>query len=85
MFKYFGFEKELVNETVVNWVSKNHNSIECRKVIDAHEKAVRLRTKVCIDLYEQALRELWVVRPWETAPGLFLFDKPCTVPGGIVV
>ena len=76
----FGFEKDLINEVVVKWVSTHHNAPECRKVLDTHEAAQRLNTPESAEAYHLALRELWVVRPWDCGDiGLNLLPRRSTV------
>jgi hypothetical protein len=76
----FPFEKDLINETIVRWVSDHRDDPECRRVLDAHERAQRLGTKEAIESYEKALRELWYIRPWDCgALGMTLLRKPCAV------
>jgi len=61
----FKFEKDLINELVVRWISDHRNDPECRKVIDTHMVAVNRGTKTDIDDYENALRIIWIIKPWQ--------------------
>lgn len=83
--KSFTFEKSLVNEIVVRWVADHRDDTECRKVLTAHERAQRLGTKEAEAEYEMALRELWIVRPWEGAANLIRSQPPVMVPGGLIL
>lgn len=76
----FLFENSLVNEVVARWVGDHHQDPECRKVLDTHEVAARTGLKEDVDKYEKALRELWVVRPWDCGNiGLQLFPRKSSV------
>ncbi len=82
----FAFEKDLVNEVVARWVAEHPKDPECRKVLDAHLEAQRMKTKETAVAYEKALRELWIIRPWDVErSGLLLKTRksPCLVKGGL--
>jgi hypothetical protein len=78
----FLFENFLVDEVVARWVGDPAHSRdpEVRKVLDTHEVAARTGLKEDADKYEQALKALWVVRPWDCGNiGLDLFPRGSSV------
>jgi hypothetical protein len=78
----FLFEEVLVNEVVARWVGDPAHmwDPEVRKVLDTHVVAIRTKAKADVDRYEQALRDLWVVRPWDCGNiGLRLFPRKNSV------